>query len=108
MIGQCKIAEGGITMKRYVDVDELYDAVCDVDWSEGEKAKEDFLLEILCAQEVNVAEVVRCHNCAYCRYELSSLCYKCDRRGFYSEEVDPNDFCSKAKKKEIKYTEDTE
>jgi hypothetical protein len=47
----------------------------------------------------DVVEVVRCKDCIFCRYVSSADIYKCDRRGYFSEEVDPNDFCSKAKKK---------
>jgi hypothetical protein len=90
-------------MARYGDLDKLYDSVKEnvgAYYSEGEEVKEECLSEILFAHEVNVAEVVRCHNCVYCKYNTSSLRYKCNRRGYFTEEVDPNDFCSKGKREE--------
>lgn len=44
--------------------------------------------------KANFVEVVRCKDCAYCRYVDDVDIYKCDRRGFYSEEVMPTDYCS--------------
>ena len=89
-------------MNRYADMDKVYDAVMDnvdADCCNGEQIKEECLREILFAHEVNVSEVVRCHNCAYCKYDKSSLIYKCNRLEYFSEEVDPNDFCSRGKVK---------
>jgi hypothetical protein len=42
----------------------------------------------------DVVEVVRCKDCSYCRYVDGAGIYRCDRRGYYSEEVKPTDFCS--------------
>jgi hypothetical protein len=95
-------------MKRYADIDKLYDAVKDnvgAYWSESEEVKEECLNEIYNAHEEDVAEVVRCKDCVFCIYNTSSLRYKCDRRGYFTEEVDPMDFCSKARKKESEETE---
>jgi hypothetical protein len=95
-------------MRRYADIDKLYNSVKDnvgAYWSETQEVKEECLYEIHNADNEDVAEVVRCKDCVFCKYNTSSLRYKCDRRGYFTEEVDPMDFCSKAQKKE---SEDTE
>lgn len=48
----------------------------------------------------DVVEVVRCKDCAYCRYVDNADIYKCDRRGYYSEEVKPTDYCSCGERRE--------
>ena len=48
----------------------------------------------------DVVEVVRCKDCNYCRYVDNADIYRCDRRGYYSEEVKPNDYCSYGERKE--------
>lgn len=50
--------------------------------------------------KANFVEVVRCKDCAYCRYVDDVDIYKCDRRGFYSEEVMPTDYCSLGERRE--------
>ena len=95
-------------MKRYADIDKLYASVKDnvgAYWSEGEEVKEECLNEIYNAHNEDVIEVVRCKDCVFCKYNTSSLRYKCDRRGYFTEEVEPTDFCSKGVRKE---SEDTE
>lgn len=90
-------------MRRYADIDKLYNSVRDnvgAYYSEGEEVKEECLNEIYNAHNEDVAEVVRCKDCAFCKYSTSSLRYKCDRRGYFTEEVKLMDFCSKARKKE--------
>lgn len=90
-------------MKRYADIDKLYNSVRDnvsACWSEGEEIKEECLCEIAEAYVEDVVEVVRCKDCVFCKYNTSSLRYKCDRRGYFTEEVDPTDFCSKGEMKE--------
>ena len=42
----------------------------------------------------DAVEVVRCKDCAYCRYVDGAGIYRCDRRGYYSEEIKPFDYCS--------------
>ena len=54
------------------------------------------------APTVDVVEVVRCKDCAYCRYVEGADIYRCDRRGYYSEEVKPTDFCSYAEREATK------
>jgi hypothetical protein len=48
----------------------------------------------------DVVEVVRCKDCANCRYVDAADIYRCDRRGYYSEEVKPSDYCSRGERKE--------
>lgn len=88
-------------MKRYVNKDELFESVKNnvgAYWSEGENVKEECLLEIESAREEDVVEVVRCKDCVFCKLNTSALRYKCDRRGYFTEEVEPTDFCSKGRK----------
>ncbi len=47
---------------------------------------------------VDAVEVIRCIDCSYCRYNQASDIYKCDRRGYYSEQVAPTDYCSHGSK----------
>jgi hypothetical protein len=94
-------------MKRYADIDKLYASMKNnvgAYWSEGEEVKEDCLNEVLGANEEDVVEVIRCKDCVFCKYNTSSLKYKCDRRGYFTEEVEPTDFCSRGRKE----SEDTE
>lgn len=95
-------------MKRYIDMDKLYTSIQEnvgAYWSEGEEVKEECLNEVAWATAEDVSEVVRCKDCVYCKFNTSSLRYKCNRRGYFAEEVDATDFCSKGVKKE---SEDTE
>lgn len=48
----------------------------------------------------DVVEVVRCKDCAYCRYVDAADIYRCDRRGYYSEEVKADDYCSHGERRE--------
>lgn len=48
----------------------------------------------------DVVEVVRCKDCAYCRYVDGAEVYRCDRRGYYAEEVKPDDYCSRGERGE--------
>lgn len=48
----------------------------------------------------DVVEVVRCKDCANCRYVDAADIYRCDRRGYFSEEVKPSDYCSRGERKE--------
>lgn len=85
-------------MKKYADIDKLYNSVKDnvgAYCSEAEEVKEECLYEIACAQVEDVVEVVRCKDCVFCKYNTSSERYKCDRRGYFTEDVEPTDFCSK-------------
>ena len=91
-------------MKRYIDADSLKNTL--------EKASEG--MHLICGVKgveigavikavdmfptADVIEVVRCKDCVFCKYNTSSLRYKCDRRGYFTEEVEPMDFCSKAQK----------
>ena len=43
--------------------------------------------------ESELVEVV-CKDCEYVHFNSSSETYHCKRRGYYSEEVKPTDFCS--------------
>lgn len=47
----------------------------------------------------DMVEVVRCKDCIYSKFNSSNETYKCDRRGYYTEGVDPdNDYCSKGER----------
>lgn len=95
-------------MKKYIDKDKLYSSIKDnvgAYWSEGQEVKEDCLNEVSWAPEEEVSVVVKCEKCIYCKFNSSSFRYKCDRRGYFTEEVEPTDFCSKGVRKE---SEDTE
>ena len=52
------------------------------------------------ATAVDFVEVVRCKDCAYCRYVDGAGIYRCDRRGYYSEEVKLTDYCSYGERSE--------
>lgn len=55
-------------MKRYANIDKLYNSVKDnvgAYWSEGEEVKEECLNEIYNAPTADVVEVVRCKDCKY-------------------------------------------
>ena len=52
-------------------------------------------------EKKELAEVVRCKDCKYVHINSSSGLYHCKRRGHYTEEVKPTDFCSYGEKKSI-------
>lgn len=41
-----------------------------------------------------IDDIVRCKNCIFCKHNSSALTYRCDRRGYYPEEVKESGFCS--------------
>ena len=49
--------------------------------------------------KTDFVEVVRCKDCQYVHINSSSEKYHCKRRGYYSEEVKPTDFCSYGERK---------
>ena len=54
-------------------------------------------VESVCEDFKNKAdfvEVVRCEKCQFVHINKDSCTYHCKRRGFFSEEVMPTDFCS--------------
>ena len=89
-------------MPRYIDLDKTIEDVESVGayYSEEETVKEMCLLEIKGQPIADVVEVVRCKDCVFCKYNTSSLMYKCDRRGYFTEKVEPSDFCSKGERKD--------
>ena len=50
-------------------------------------------------EDADVVEVVRCENCQFVHINKDSCTYHCKRRGFFSEEVMPTDFCSYGERK---------
>lgn len=50
--------------------------------------------------KADVVEVVRCRDCKYVHFNTSSETYHCRRRGYYSEKVNEDDYCSYGKRKE--------
>lgn len=46
----------------------------------------------------NTVEVVRCKDCVFCKYNEDANVHKCDRRGYFTEYVNPDkDYCSHGK-----------
>ena len=41
-----------------------------------------------------IDDIVRCKDCIFCKHNSSALTYRCDRRGYYPEEVKESGFCS--------------
>ncbi len=86
-------------MSRYVDLDKIPFVV-------GFDAETDEEIRLVTKKQLDemptadVVEVVRCKDCAYCRYVDGEDIYKCDRRGYYSEEVKPTDYCSYGERRE--------
>lgn len=88
-------------MARYIDADALekvfkdgvrvYLGRCDID---------DVIRNIADRPTADVAEVVRCKDCRFCHYNAESGLYHCRRRGYFSEEVQENDFCSYGEREE--------
>ena len=52
------------------------------------------------APTADKVEVVRCKDCKYVHYNTSSESYSCQRRGYFSEGVEENDFCSRGERRE--------
>ena len=51
------------------------------------------------APAADVVEVVRCKDCRHCKFNSSAEFYKCDRRGYFTEEVAEDGFCSYGERK---------
>lgn len=52
------------------------------------------------APTADVVEVVICKDCRHCKFNSSAEVYKCDRRGYFTETVAEDDFCSYGERKE--------
>ena len=94
-------------MSRYIDVDaliEILKAKSKTDYEMGlynhGALTDSFIRFVGRYPSADVVEVVRCKDCAYRRYVDGADIYKCDRRGFYSEEVKPTDYCSYGERRE--------
>lgn len=46
----------------------------------------------------DVVEVVRCKECKHSSFNKDSLVYRCDKRGYYTELVKPDGFCSEGER----------
>ena len=44
--------------------------------------------------------ICRCENCQFVHFNKDSCTYHCKRRGYFSEEVKPRDFCSYGKRRD--------
>lgn len=82
--------------------DCIHKEVCEVCLPEEEYATVDDLKSdcpdfILTA---DIAEVVRCKDCRHCKFNTSAEFYKCDRRGYFTETVAEDGFCSYGERKE--------
>lgn len=86
-------------MSRYIDADKFAERIkaspaFSIMGQDGYFLQE-VVLDLLDKRSTaDVVEVVRCKDCSYCRYVDGAGIYRCDRRGYYSEEVNPNDYCS--------------
>lgn len=81
-------------MSRYIDVDKIPFFI----GTDAETGEEMMLVAMNQIEELPIAdvvEVVRCEKCVYCKLDTSSLRYKCRRRGYITETVEPTFFCSK-------------
>ncbi len=48
----------------------------------------------------DVVEVVRCKDCIFCKYNEDADVHKCDRRGYFTEYINPDeDYCSKGERR---------
>jgi ABC-type tungstate transport system permease subunit len=101
-------------MARYIDADELLAHLKKLAdeylYAESNKDKYDIVYGALTGVRqaitytktepaADVAEVVRCIDCEFCKFNSSAEIYKCDRRGYFTETVTPTDYCSWGKKK---------
>lgn len=84
----------------------LYNPVCAL-WREAESQDAESYLTggvtdgcPIFKHTVDVAEVVRCKDCRFCHYNAESGLYHCRRRGYFSEEVQEDDFCSYGERSE--------
>ena len=85
-----------IGKKEYVEKESL---AKHIDNSFGEISTPFVVKEIRNFPVSDVVEVVRCKDCIFCRYVSSADIYKCDRRGYYTEEVKITDYCSRGERR---------
>lgn len=82
-------------MAEYIDRETLISAL-ESEFEDNENCRL-FVSEIPTA---DVVEVVRCKDCVFCKYNEDADVYKCDRRGYFTEYVNPDeDYCSKGERR---------
>lgn len=89
--------------ERYIGVNELFRQL-EEGWhtNDTEKGKniQAVIDRVVTPIIVGIPEMIcRCKDCEYAHFNSSSETYHCKRRGYYSEEVKPDDFCSYGDKK---------
>jgi hypothetical protein len=94
-------------MSRYIDADKLCEHLQNklkTDYEMGlynhGALTESFIRFVERHPTADVVEVVRCKDCVYCRYVETAGIYRCDRRGYFSEEVKTTDYCSCGERRE--------
>lgn len=89
-------------MPRYIDAEKLPNAIGKALNKLDEEISPLVLTEVCIsigraikeAPTADVEEVVRCCDCTYAHFNPDANAFKCQRRGYYSEEVKPDDFCN--------------
>ena len=80
-------------MKKYVDVEKLKNEICKNKIMSRELIAQRILHIIDEQPAADVAEIVRCKDCALRKTEDCAMYYECDCGAQYSWETD-NDYCS--------------
>lgn len=82
-------------MPRYIDADKMLDGYSTTFPYNLTYCDDGDLMEWINNQPTaDVIEVVRCKDCRHCKFNPDSEAYKCNRRGYFIEEVEADGFCS--------------
>lgn len=52
-------------------------------------------------KKVDAIEVIRCKDCRHCKFNSDSDAYKCNRRGYFVEEVEAGGFCNYGEREKL-------
>lgn len=83
----------------YIDVEKALESINLIAEKDGKSFDKDSArYAIQTTEPTDVVEVVRCKDCVFCKYNEDADVHKCDRRGYFTEYVNPDkDYCSHGK-----------
>lgn len=93
-------------MAEYIGKEEVLKIVYDIKENKEIPKNYGTLLDIIRLVRniptADVVEVVRCGRCKYAHFNQDSLYYSCKRKGYFSEIVKPDHFCSCGERRDTK------
>ena len=89
---------------RFIGVNELYRQLTEC-WNTNDTDKGRLIQSVIDRVVTPIVSgipemICRCENCQFVHFNKDSCTYHCKRRGYFSEEVKPRDFCSYGQRKD--------